>query len=129
MAANSGGNGTRGLSFWAAEPVRVERLIELYPDKRFTTSEIARLLGCSKNAVIAKAHRLGLEPRIEAPIKLLKPTRADPGIGCHWPIGHPTDKDFHFCGEDRHMGKPYCARHAAVAYIRPKKGGQAEQAN
>jgi len=28
---------------------------------------------------------------------------------CHWPIGEPGDKDFHYCG---HQGKPYCAAHA-----------------
>lgn len=37
--------------------------------------------------------------------------------GCLWPIGDPGDSDFHFCGEEPLPGKPYCAEHAARAYI------------
>jgi GcrA cell cycle regulator len=42
-----------------------------------------------------------------------------------WPIGHPTDNDFHFCGGRPVAGKPYCEHHAAVAYIKPKDKPQA----
>jgi GcrA cell cycle regulator len=38
-----------------------------------------------------------------------------------WPHGHPGDDDFHFCGGSPLPGKPYCANHAAVAYLRPKE--------
>jgi GcrA cell cycle regulator len=37
--------------------------------------------------------------------------------GCLWPIGDPNDPEFHFCGADALPGKPYCAEHAARAYI------------
>ncbi len=37
--------------------------------------------------------------------------------GCLWPFGDPGDADFHFCGADCVPGKPYCAEHAARAYI------------
>jgi GcrA cell cycle regulator len=35
---------------------------------------------------------------------------------CKWPIGHPSDEDFHFCGKPVNPGTPYCAEHCAVAY-------------
>ncbi|TVQ53095.1 MAG: GcrA cell cycle regulator [Rhodobacteraceae bacterium] len=35
---------------------------------------------------------------------------------CKWPIGDPTDPDFHFCGLPAVPGKPYCAAHVAVAF-------------
>ena len=38
---------------------------------------------------------------------------------CKWPIGDPTDDDFHFCGHDSLEGRPYCEYHARVAYQAP----------
>lgn len=35
---------------------------------------------------------------------------------CKWPIGHPGDADFHFCGKPSATGFPYCMEHCAVAY-------------
>ena len=45
---------------------------------------------------------------------------------CRWPIGHPGDSGFHFCGESALPGKPYCSTHAAAAYVKVKpKTGEA----
>jgi GcrA cell cycle regulator len=38
---------------------------------------------------------------------------------CKWPIGHPGEEDFHFCGHDSLEGLPYCRYHARVAYQAP----------
>jgi len=35
---------------------------------------------------------------------------------CKWPIGDPTEDDFHFCGLPSAIGKPYCEHHVAVAF-------------
>jgi len=35
---------------------------------------------------------------------------------CKWPIGHPGEPDFHFCGEPINPGFPYCLDHCSVAY-------------
>jgi GcrA cell cycle regulator len=35
---------------------------------------------------------------------------------CKWPIGDPTDPDFHFCGLPAAPGKPYCQAHVAIAF-------------
>ncbi|HVC55570.1 MAG TPA: GcrA family cell cycle regulator [Stellaceae bacterium] len=105
---------------WTQE--RVEQLIELW-EGGVTTAEIGRRIGVTKNAVIGKVHRIGLVPRvvIERP-----PQRRNVfdfnGLICMWPIGHPGDEDFHFCGTPPVDGKPYCAKHAGQAYIRPKEG-------
>jgi len=35
---------------------------------------------------------------------------------CKWPIGHPGEPDFHFCGQPINPGFPYCLDHCSVAY-------------
>lgn len=35
---------------------------------------------------------------------------------CKWPIGHPGEPDFHFCGEKVNPGFPYCVAHCSHAY-------------
>lgn len=137
-----------------------------------TATQIAEMLGegVTRNAVIGKAHRLGLESRpspvkatdtvpaparaaaapmpapvappppapvaasAPAPVPMEVPTPrpvAKPAKGgkqtrttlldlndkvCKWPIGHPGDADFHFCGKGAQPGFPYCNEHCLVAY-------------
>jgi GcrA cell cycle regulator len=35
---------------------------------------------------------------------------------CRWPMGHPGEPDFHFCGNAANPGYPYCVDHCGVAY-------------
>ena len=35
---------------------------------------------------------------------------------CKWPMGHPGEPEFHFCGEAANPGFPYCVQHCGVAY-------------
>jgi len=35
---------------------------------------------------------------------------------CRWPMGHPGESDFHFCGREANPGYPYCVDHCGVAY-------------
>jgi GcrA cell cycle regulator len=186
---------------WTDE--RIERLKELWT-QGMTASHIADELGAvSRNAVIGKAHRLGLqsrpspvkpneaappeapetrpaeaatepEPAAEpetpaavapadepearptppqpqirsvgpggflrqapgeqqqpippAPPRRLVPAKPSPEIAdktglldlnekiCKWPIGHPGEPDFHFCGIPANPGFPYCVEHCGVAY-------------
>ncbi len=141
-----------------------------------STAEIGRRLGVSKNAVVGKAHRLGLSarpspirreasgrPRPQAPRRVVGPTlpplpaalhdpappalaappppvvhrpeavaqpatpagpRAIPAArsgrlqACCWPLGEPGSKSFRFCDAESLGGKPYCAEHAQLAYVR-----------
>ena len=193
---------------WTEE--RIERLKKMWHDGA-TASQIAdELGGVSRNAVIGKAHRLGLEqrpspvkpgdekeekkaapapapsatlkpaPKAEAPRpapaapvataaaphapahnrsapemqyrsigpggfirqgpgeqqapippappRRLVPAKPSPEVAdktglldlndriCKWPIGHPGEPDFYFCGEPANPGFPYCVEHCGVAY-------------
>lgn len=169
---------------WTDE--RIETLRQLW-EQGLTAGQIAEKLGegLTRNAVIGKAHRLGLKgrpspvkagaeaaaaapapaaapkpaaaaapapapapkpeaaaepapapaaaavPAIELPKARPVPARAVPAAGksggkttlldlsdkvCKWPIGHPDEADFHFCGKPSQPGFPYCGEHCAVAY-------------
>jgi GcrA cell cycle regulator len=37
---------------------------------------------------------------------------------CCWPIGEPGTRSFRFCDAEALAGKPYCAEHAQLAYVR-----------
>jgi GcrA cell cycle regulator len=37
---------------------------------------------------------------------------------CCWPIGEPGQREFRFCAAEAAPGKPYCADHAAIAYVK-----------
>jgi len=174
---------------WTDE--RIAQLKQHWDDGR-SASQIAELLGegLSRNAVIGKAHRLGLASR-PSPLKTAEPKGADtkpaarktesraapkpavakpaadaappkPATGpvvatatvakpapapeaqmpivparvqqpvrakgakvtlldlndriCKWPIGHPDEAGFHFCGKPVNTGFPYCQEHCLVAY-------------
>ena len=63
-----------------------------------------------------------------APPRRLVPAKPSPEISsktslldlndriCRWPIGHPGEPDFHFCGEKVNPGFPYCVEHCGRAY-------------
>jgi GcrA cell cycle regulator len=112
---------------------KINRLKKLWSEG-LTTGEIGKRLSVSKNAVVGKAHRLGLKGR-PSPIK--RPARpAEPkkqtevkvftltdlsSQTCRWPIGDPKHEDFRFCGKPVYAGKPYCAEHCATAYVGSNK--------
>lgn len=104
---------------------RIEQLTRLW-EEGMTTAEIGRRIGVSKNAVIGKVHRIGLVPRVVKEASVPRRNVFDfAGPVCMWPIGHPTDADFRFCGARPVAGKPYCEHHAALAYIKPKEKSEA----
>jgi GcrA cell cycle regulator len=196
-----------GKAFMSWTDQRIDQLKSLW-EKGLTASQIAdELGGVSRNAVIGKAHRLGLksrpspvkanepekkaapkkpasaakplaaapakprpaapaspvaarpeatgaEPRQDmprivsigpggfmrqgpgdqqapippAPPRRLVPAKPSPEIAgkttlldlnervCRWPMGHPGEADFHFCGEAVNPGFPYCVEHCGRAY-------------
>jgi len=115
----------------SAEPVetwtpdRIEMLTRLW-EEGVTTAEIGRRIGVTKNAVIGKVHRIGLTPRVITQKPPPKRNVFDfTGPACMWPLGHPGEDDFHFCGEHPVTGKPYCEHHVELAYIKPKEKSEA----
>ncbi len=101
------------------------RLRELWV-QGLTASQIAAELSVTRNAVIGKAHRLGLSGRA-SPIQRSKPPKltvvALKERMCRWPVGHPGEPDFHFCGGEARPNSPYCSEHHVRAYMPPKKKG------
>ncbi len=151
----------------------IERLRGLWAEG-YSTAEIGRRMGISKNAVVGKAHRLNLpsrpspirrepgraarppQPRrvtgptlpplatanTPAPAQAAAPTsveanlrepvlrepavrntprpawRSTRPLTCSWPLGEPGTASFRFCDDDALPGKPYCDRHAAIAYVK-----------
>jgi GcrA cell cycle regulator len=67
-------------------------------------------------------------PITPAPPRRLVPARPSDAIAgkttlldlndriCKWPIGHPGEPDFHFCGDKVNPGFPYCVEHCGHAY-------------
>jgi GcrA cell cycle regulator len=114
-----------------------------------TAVAIAQRLGVSKSAVLGKVFRLRLAPPAQKPEPTAASSPTLPRKGhqsgpepqevtkkrgkslleltnetCRWPIGDPTRKSFHFCGEpgaDLEQGIPYCERHRQRAYSRPRQ--------
>ena len=106
-------------------PERVEMLNHLF-EEGLPTSEIGRRMGLTKNTIIGRLHRNGMSRRETGPKFVPQRNFFEfSGPGCLWPHGHPDDPQFHFCGCQPLPGKPYCAAHAAVAYMRPKEERQA----
>ena len=97
---------------------RVDTLKGLW-QRGYTARQIAEKLGgVTRNAVIGKAHRMGLSSR-PSPIKRQEPVApAAHERSCQWPIGHPGSNEFHFCGDSAEQGRPYCTEHCAQAYRR-----------
>jgi GcrA cell cycle regulator len=46
--------------------------------------------------------------------------RLGPVRSCCWPIGEPGQPGFRFCSAEALTGKPYCAEHAAIAYVKAR---------
>ena len=129
---------------WTHE--RIEQLKKLW-EAGYTASNIATELGgITRNAVIGKAHRLGLSGRMKSKSKVssvsivrkrkmpvnknskiielttsvepMNPTSfADIKDGlCRWPLGEPEDLNFKFCGRKCAEGMVYCTEHHSLAY-------------
>ncbi|MGI9461907.1 MAG: GcrA family cell cycle regulator [Alphaproteobacteria bacterium] len=87
--------------------------------KGYSARQIADMMGgVSRNAVIGKAHRLGLSQRIAPPKREYIHVHFERERHCQWPFGDPLDSDFHLCGRDVVHNKPYCKEHCANAYRR-----------
>lgn len=123
-----------------------ERIKELWAEG-MTGADIARIIGngMTRCSILGKVHRMGLQPRKDAPTRVYAPRSPKPpkppkekpappvsepvtplGIGimalgsetCRYPYG---DQDFTFCGHAPKAGRPYCEAHCSIAYVPPKE--------
>ena len=118
---------------WTEE--KVSKLKELW-GKGNTASQIAEILGgISRNAVIGKAHRLNLSAKIKTRTAISNQNFDKSLIiekdfepenpkqleeldenSCKWPVGHPNEKSFYFCGRSSLKDFSYCKLHLLYAY-------------
>jgi GcrA cell cycle regulator len=62
-----------------------------------------------------------LKPAAPAPVPRVQAVAPRPYarlVTCCWPIGEPGTRSFRFCDADALPGKPYCAEHAQLAYVK-----------
>ncbi len=87
-----------------------------------------RTTGPTLPPMTAAAPALSVAPRVIVPIRPVPvapvlravsisrmTTRTSP---CCWPIGEPGTPSFRFCDDGAMANKPYCAEHAALAYVK-----------
>jgi GcrA cell cycle regulator len=105
---------------WLADG-RIALLRRLW-DQGLPAREIAERLGVSRGAVIGKAWRMGLDPRVNGP-HYEPPAYAIGAVpygGCVWPEGDPP----RFCGAPvARAGASYCTEHSERS--KPKEKGYA----
>ena len=88
---------------------------------RATPARVDRPRLPSAPRVSMRAHHVPEPPVVEeAPITLDDGSHATVltinDRMCRWPIGDPSENEFHFCGRKPKGGSPYCEAHARKAY-------------
>ncbi|MFT8895676.1 MAG: GcrA family cell cycle regulator [Acetobacter sp.] len=69
-----------------------------------------------KPAPVVKKASPAPRPAAQRLAAVMEPRRRS--ATCCWPLGDPGTPGFHFCGATPLPGKPYCAEHAALAYVK-----------
>jgi GcrA cell cycle regulator len=92
------------------------------------TPELPRVVSVGPGGFLRQGPGDQQAPIPPAPPRRLVPAKPSPEIAdktslldlndrvCRWPIGHPGEPDFHFCGEKVNPGFPYCVEHCGRAY-------------
>ena len=95
------------------------------PDKR---EDLPKIVSVGPGGFLRQGPGDQQAPIPPAPPRRLVPAKPDPAIAdktslldlndrvCRWPMGHPGEADFHFCGEKVNPGFPYCVEHCGRAY-------------
>jgi GcrA cell cycle regulator len=83
-------------------------------------SPISPMSARAEPAIVALvAAEASPEPALR-PVPAPRPLSAERrrAVTCCWPIGEPGTRSFRFCDDESVTGKPYCAAHVALAYVR-----------
>ena len=99
-----------------------------HPQRRQLTPQELQYRSIGPGGFIRQGPGEQQAPIPPAPPRRLVPAKPSPEVAdktglldlndriCKWPIGHPGEPDFHFCGEQANPGFPYCVQHCGVAY-------------
>ena len=92
------------------------------------TASIPRVVSVGPGGFLRQGPGDQQAPIPPAPPRRLVPAKPSPDIAdktslldlsdrvCRWPMGHPGEADFHFCGTAVNPGFPYCVEHCGRAY-------------
>ncbi|MBD2841200.1 GcrA family cell cycle regulator [Erythrobacter rubeus] len=92
------------------------------------TPELPKIVSVGPGGFLRQGPGDQQPPIPPAPPRRLVPAKPSPEIAdktslldlsdkvCRWPMGHPGEPDFHFCGEAVNPGFPYCVEHCGRAY-------------
>jgi GcrA cell cycle regulator len=110
----------------SAKPTVVNPSMPMPPRPSAQTGPAFRSIG--PGGFIRQAPGEQAPPSTPAPPRRLVPAKPSAEIAnktslldlsekvCKWPIGHPGEPDFHFCGTAVNPGFPYCVAHCGLAY-------------
>jgi GcrA cell cycle regulator len=108
----------------APKPITITTPLE--PERAPESHRMVRSVG--PGGFVRQAPGEQQPPIAPAPPRRLVPAKPSPEIAgktslldlsdkvCKWPLGHPGEPDFHFCGEKVNPGFPYCVEHCGHAY-------------
>ncbi|MEM6586106.1 MAG: GcrA family cell cycle regulator [Pseudomonadota bacterium] len=92
------------------------------------TSDLPKIVSVGPGGFLRQGPGDQQAPIPPAPPRRLVPAKPSPEIAdktslldlsdkvCRWPMGHPGEPDFHFCGKPVNPGFPYCVEHCGRAY-------------
>jgi GcrA cell cycle regulator len=92
------------------------------------TPDLPRIVSVGPGGFLRQGPGEQQAPIPPAPPRRLVPAKPSPEIAdktslldlndrvCRWPMGHPGEPDFHFCGVKVNPGFPYCVEHCGRAY-------------
>lgn len=98
------------------------------PAERREDQQLPRIVSYGPGGFLRQGPGDQQAPIPPAPPRRLVPAKPSPEITgktslldlsdkvCRWPMGHPGEPDFHFCGEKVNPGFPYCVAHCGRAY-------------
>ncbi|KKI21672.1 GcrA family cell cycle regulator, partial [Sphingomonas sp. Ag1] len=108
----------------APKPITITTPLE--PERSPESMRMVRSVG--PGGFVRQAPGEQQAPSTPAPPRRLVPAKPSPEVAgktslldlsdkvCKWPLGHPGEPDFHFCGEKVNPGFPYCVEHCGHAY-------------
>lgn len=86
------------------------------PSASITTAEPPTVSAAPQPAAITPEPQS--RPAPPRRLTAVAPNPATRASACCWPMGEPGKPGFHFCDAAAIGGKPYCAEHAQLAYVR-----------
>lgn len=124
--AESGGSADEASPVAATQPSEGKAAVAGEPQQPRTPQP--RIVSIGPGGFLRQGPGDQQAPIPPAPPRRLVPSKPSPEIAdktslldltekiCKWPMGHPGEPDFHFCGEKVNPGFPYCVEHCGRAY-------------